>query len=75
MDNLARHDNLNFAQDTFTSFKGYEFNINDDFWILDINTTINVKDLRNLRADVLHEVLLTLAFFAQYSSSFHTAAE
>lgn len=73
MDNLAQHDNLNFAQDTFTSFKGYEFNINDDFWLLDINTTINVRDLRNLRADVLHDVLLTLAFFAQYSSSFHTA--
>lgn len=73
MDNLARHDNLNFAQATFTSFKGFKFNINDDFWVLDINTTINVSDLRNLRADVLHDVLLTLVYFAQYSSSSHTA--
>lgn len=73
MSKIAQQNIFDFDQDTCISFKGYEFNIYDDYWILDINTTINVKTLRAIRKDILQDVLLTLASFSKNSSSFHAA--
>lgn len=73
MSNLAQQNLFGIGQDTFISFKGYEFNLYDDYWALDINTTINVKTLRTLHKDILQDVLLTLASFSKNSSSFHAA--
>ena len=73
MSNLAQQNLFDMGQDTFISFKGYEFELYDDYWTLDINTTINVKTLRRLHKDILHDVLLTLASFSKNCSSFHAA--
>lgn len=66
-------DSLGISQDTFSSFKGYEFNIYNEIWILDINVTLNLTCLKRLKEDVRHDVIFTLTNFARYSSSFHTA--
>ena len=73
MNKSTRNDSLNKWQNTFTSFKGYEFNIYDEIWVLDINVTLNLTFVKRLREDIQHDVLSTLSNFAQYSSSFHTA--
>lgn len=73
MSNDTPQNILDFGQDTYISFKGYEFNLYDDYWTLDINTTINVKTLRTMHKDILQDVLLTLASFSKNSSSFHAA--
>ncbi len=72
MDNLARHDNLNFVQDIFTSFKGYEFNINDQKWVLDINKTVDITRLWNFEPSIQFDIIQTLVHFARFSSSSHT---
>ena len=66
-------DSLGISQNTFNSFKGYEFNIYNEIWILDINVTLNLTCLKRLKEDVRHDVIFTLTNFARYSSSFHTA--
>ncbi|PKH30220.1 site-specific integrase [Acinetobacter radioresistens] len=66
-------DSLGISQNTFSSFKGYEFNIYNETWILDINVTLNLTYLKRLKEDVRHDVIFTLTNFARYSSSFHTA--
>ena len=66
-------DSLGISQDTFSSFKGYEFNIYNEIWILDINVTLNLTCLKRLKEDVQHDVIFTLTNFARYSSSSHTA--
>ena len=73
MNKSIRIDSLDKSQNTFTSFKGYEFNIYDEIWVLDINVTLNLTFVKRLREDIQHDVLSTLSNFAQYSSSFHTA--
>lgn len=72
MDNLAQHDNLNFAQDTFTSFKGYEFNISDQKWVLDINKTVDITRIWNFEPSTQFEIIQTLAYFARFKSSSYT---
>jgi len=72
MDNLARHDNLNFVQDIFTSFKGYEFNISDQKWVLDINKTVDITRLWNFEPSIQFDIIQTLVHFARFSSSSHT---
>lgn len=73
MNKSLRVDSLDKSQGTFTSFKGYEFDIYDNEWVLDINVRITLNYLKLLEDDVQHDVLFTLAHFAQYSSSFHTS--
>lgn len=70
---LTNPASIGIPQKSLISFKGYEFELNDNFWTLDINVTLNMITLRSLRQDVLIDVLLTLSHFARYSSSFHTA--
>lgn len=59
-------------EDSFVSFKGYEFNINDQKWILDINKKVDIKRLWNFEASTQFEIIQTLAHFAKFSSSSHT---
>lgn len=66
-------DSSDKSQNTFTSFKGYEFYLYDDYWVLDINTTLKITNLKLLREDVLQDVLITLASFSKFSSSSHAA--
>lgn len=73
MSKIADQNIFDFDQGTYISFKGYEFNIYDDYWVLDINTTLNVKALKTLHKDILQDVLLTLVSFSKNSSSFHAA--
>lgn len=70
---LTNPASIGIPQQSLISFKGYEFELNDNFWTLDINVTLNMTTLKSLRQDVLIDVLLTLSHFARYSSSFHTA--
>ena len=73
MNKSTRNDSLNKWQNTFTSFKGYEFSIDDQKWILDINKTIDISRIRNYEFSVQSDVIMTLVHFAKYSSSSHTA--
>ncbi|WP_180134381.1 hypothetical protein [Acinetobacter sp. YH12071] len=60
MNKSTRNDSLNKWQNTFTSFKGYEFNIYDEIWVLDINVTLNLTFVKRLREDIQHDVLSAL---------------
>ena len=73
MSKLLQVDSLDKSQKTFTSFKGYEFSIDDQKWVLDINKTIDISRVRNYEFSVQSEIVMTLAHFAKYSSSSHTA--
>ncbi|WP_019385592.1 site-specific integrase [Acinetobacter venetianus] len=73
MSKLLQVDSLDKSQKTFTSFKGYEFSIDDQKWVLDINKTIDISRVRNYEFSVQSEIVMTLANFAKYSSSSHTA--
>ncbi|WP_407079118.1 site-specific integrase [Acinetobacter johnsonii] len=73
MNKSTGNERLNKSQNTFTSFKGYEFDLYDEIWVLDINVTLNLTFVKRLKEDIQHDVLSTLSNFAQYSSSFHTA--
>lgn len=61
------------SQNTFTSFKGYEFSIDHQKWVLDINKTIDISRIRNYEFSVQSDIVMTLSHFAKYSSSSHTA--
>ncbi len=73
MNKSTGNERLNKSQNTFTSFKGYEFDLYDEIWVLDINVTLNLTFVKRLKEDIQHDVLSTISNFAQYSSSFHTA--
>ncbi|RZG86560.1 site-specific integrase [Acinetobacter sp. WCHAc060033] len=73
MNKSIRIDSLDKSQNTFTSFKGYEFSIDDQKWVLDINKTIDISRIRNFEFSVQYDVVMTLVHFAKYSSSSHTA--
>ena len=73
MNKSIRIDSLDKSQNTFTSFKGYEFSIDDQKWVLDINKTIDISRIRNFEFSVQSDVVMTLVHFAKYSSSSHTA--
>ncbi|WP_410169373.1 site-specific integrase [Acinetobacter indicus] len=73
MSKLPEFDCLDRSQNTFNSFKGYEFSIDDQKWVLDINKTIDISRVRNYEFSVQSEIVMTLAHFAKYSSSSHTA--
>ena len=73
MSKLPQFDCLDRSQNTFNSFKGYEFSIDDQKWVLDINKTIDISRVRNYEFSVQSEIVMTLAHFAKYSSSSHTA--
>lgn len=68
-----RVDILDKSQKSFTSFKGYEFSIDHQKWVLDINKTIDISRVRNYEFSVQSDIVMTLAHFAKYSSSSHTA--
>lgn len=72
MNNLTQHKILDFDQDTYISFKGYEFNINDQKWVLDINKTLDINKIWNFEPTTRAEVIQALAHFAKFSSSSHT---
>lgn len=73
MNKSIQTDSFDESQNTFTSFKGYEFTIDDQKWVLDINKTIDISRVRNYEFSVQSEIVMTLAHFAKYSSSSHTA--
>ena len=72
MSSVAQQNILDFDQDKFISFKGYEFNINDQKWVLDINKTLDINKIWNLEPITRGEVIQALAHFARFSSSSHT---
>ena len=71
MSKVAQQNILDFNQDTYVSFKGYEFNINDQKWILDINKTLDINKIWNFDPSTQVEVIQALAHFARFSSSSH----
>ena len=73
MNKSIRIDSLDKSQNKFTSCKGYEFSIDDQKWVLDINKTIDISRIRNYEFSVQSDVIMTLVHFAKYSSSSHTA--
>lgn len=73
MNKSLRVNSFDKSQKIFTSFKGYEFHIHNEIWVLDINVTLNLMYLKRLKEDIQHDVLFTLSNFARYSSSSHTA--
>lgn len=73
MNKSLRVDSFDKSKKIFTSFKGYEFSIDDQKWVLDINKTIDISRVRNYEFSVQSEIVMTLAHFAKYSSSSHTA--
>ena len=61
MNKSIRIDSLDKSQNTFTSFKGYEFSIDDQKWVLDINKTIDISRIRNFEFSgfiVLKEIIV-----------------
>ncbi|MFW1871717.1 site-specific integrase, partial [Acinetobacter sp. ULE_I068] len=72
MNKSNQTDSFDESQNTFTSFKGYEFTIDDQKWVLDINITIDISRVRNYEFSVQSEIVMNLAHFAKYSSSSHT---
>ncbi|MFM2331648.1 MAG: hypothetical protein RIQ74_471 [Pseudomonadota bacterium] len=56
MNKSIRIDSLDKSQNTFTSFKGYEFSIDDQKWVLDINKTIDISRIRNFEFSVQSDV-------------------
>lgn len=73
MNKLNFIDSLEKSKNTFISFKGYEFNIFDEKWVLDINKTIDISRVRAYEITVQSDIIMTLVHFARYSSSSHTA--
>lgn len=71
MNKSLRVDSLDKSQDTFLSFKGYQIDIDDGIWVLDINQTVNMSNLSKFSEKVRSDVLNTFIHFAKYSSSTH----
>lgn len=71
MNNLTQHKILDFDQDTFISFHGYEFKISHQKWVLDINKTLNISRVWNFEPSTQNDVIQTLMYFARFRSSSH----
>lgn len=71
MNNLAQQLNLDFTQDSFVSFKGYQCNKSDQKWILDINKTMDIHRIRNFELPTQLDIINTLVYFCRFSSSSH----
>jgi hypothetical protein len=72
MNKSIRIDSLDKSQNTFTSFKGYEFSIDDQKWVLDINKTIDISRYE-IMSFLSNQMFHDFVHFAKYSSSSHTA--
>lgn len=68
---LNKPNSVDIPQQVFTSFKGYQVDIYDNFWMLDINKTANLSNLSKFSADIRSDILKTFIHFAKYSSSTH----
>lgn len=64
-------DSSDKSQNTFTSFKGYQIDIYDDTWVLDINQTVSILNISKFSEEVRNDILNTFIYFAKYSSSTH----
>ena len=73
MSKLPQIDSLDKSRHTFTTFKGYQVDIHDHTWVLDINKTANMSNLSKFSEEVRADVLNTFINFAKYSSSTHAA--
>lgn len=73
MNKSIRIDSLDKSQNTFTSFKGYQVDIYDHTWVLDINNKVDISNLSKFSEEVRSDVLNTFINFAKYSSSTHAA--
>lgn len=71
MDKLIQAESLEKSQNIFISFKGYEVDIDDDIWVLDINQQVNMSNLSKFSEIVRSDILNTFIHFATYSSSTH----
>lgn len=72
MSNLAQQNLFDIGQDTFISFKGYEFNRNERKWVLDINKTMDITRIWSFDSSTQMDVIQALIHFARFSSSSHT---
>ncbi|WP_411687436.1 site-specific integrase [Acinetobacter indicus] len=73
MNKSIRIDSLDKSQNTFTTFKGYQVDIYDHTWVLDINNKADMSNLSKFSEEVRSDVLNTFINFAKYSSSTHAA--
>ncbi|MCP0915262.1 site-specific integrase [Acinetobacter indicus] len=73
MNKSIRIDSLDKSQNTFTTFKGYQVDIYDHTWVLDINNKVDISNLSKFSEEVRSDVLNTFINFAKYSSSTHAA--
>ncbi|MDR9525702.1 site-specific integrase [Acinetobacter baumannii] len=71
MTKLLQVDSLDKPPNSFISFKGFEVDIYDHTWVLDINHTVNMLNLSKFSEKVRADVLNTFIHFAKYSSSTH----
>lgn len=73
MSKLPQVDSLDKSKNTFTTFKGYQVDIYDHTWVLDINNKADMSNLSKFSEEVRSDVLNTFINFAKYSSSTHAA--
>lgn len=71
MSKIPQVDSLDKSKNTFTTFKGYQIDIYDHTWVLDINNKIDMSNLSKFSDEVRSDVLNTFINFAKYSSSTH----
>ncbi|MEN8428372.1 site-specific integrase [Acinetobacter towneri] len=71
MSKIPQVDGLDKSKNTFTTFKGYQVDIYDDTWVLDINNKVDMSNLSKFSEEVRSDVLNTFINFAKYSSSTH----
>ncbi|MFT4803098.1 MAG: integrase [Psychroserpens sp.] len=55
------------------SFHGYEFDIEDEMWVLNKERTINTSFIRSFSPSIQNNIRSTLSYFAEHKSAAHTA--
>ena len=65
---------VNEGDEILARARGYSFRIYDDVWVLDKNTTVYLRQIRDhISGDLLHGFLKTLSFYAMNLSPGHTS--
>lgn len=63
MSKLPQVDSLDKSKNTFTTFKGYQVDIYDHTWVLDINNKADMSNLSKFSEEVRSDVLNTFINF------------
>lgn len=58
---------------TTVSFRGFEFDYNDDIWVLNRNIKVNVGFIRSLDQQLSADIIETLVYFAEGYSAGYTS--